>query len=245
LKKFEEVFKYTKYLSVLFVEDDRALREEIGGILEDFFAEVSYGVDGNDGLRQYKNYAKKNNRNFNLVITDIEMPHKNGLELIKEIRGLFPNQHFVVLSAYKDSEYLLDCINLGVSQYLIKPIELDDFLKVIGKISKKLQNYQTFSRINPYHLTLGKGLIWDKKEDRLTFNGKMLVLTHHECLTVKYLIQNIGYVCSVNNLVEMLKTNGTDANSDSIRNMMSRLRRKLPLDIITNVYSKGYKLEAV
>ena len=245
MKKFEEVFRYTKYLNILFIEDDKALREEVGGILEDFFAEVIYSFDGEDGLKHYKEYTSKNSRNFDLVITDIEMPHRNGLELIKEIRTFSPNQQFIVLSAYKDSTYLLDCINLGVSQYILKPIELDNFLEVMGKISKELQNDKNFTRMNPFLLTLGKGLVWDKKENRLTYNGKMLVLTGNEYLTLKHLVLNIGYTCSIDNLTEMLKINSVDANGDSIRNMMSRLRRKLPLDVIDNVYSKGYKLEKI
>jgi len=245
LRNFEEVFKYTKYLNVLFIEDDRALREEVGGILEDFFANVTYSIDGEDGLYSYKKYAKENKRNFDLVITDIEMPYRNGLELIKEIHKFSPHQQFVVVSAYKDSAYLLDCINLGVSQYILKPIELDNFLEVMGKISKKLQNNKSFTKKNPFLLTLAKGLVWDKKEERLTYNGKMIVLTHNEHLTLKYLVQNIGYTCSIESLIEMLNLDTIDANGDSIRNMMSRLRRKLPLDIIVNVYSKGYKLENI
>lgn len=245
MNSFEDVYQYTKYLNILFVEDDEALRSVAGQLLEDLFATVSYSADGQDALENYNQYLVDMKKPYDLVITDIEMPNKNGIELIKNIQENSPEQPFVVVSGYRDSHYLLECINLGVSQYILKPIEFDNFFEVMGKVAQKILSKDDFKESNPDQITLCENLVWNKKESRLSYNNKMITLTKNEQLSIEFLIQNLDYICSIDAIIEILGNQNTKTNNESVRNMMSRLRKKLPCDLIKSIYGKGYKLAKV
>jgi len=132
----DALIKRTKRLSVLYVEDSKETREVACEFLEIFFGNIITAVDGEDGWKKY------NSQQFDLVLTDIEMPKKNGLELISQIRETNPHIPLLVLSAYSDEKYFLEAIKCGLDAYLLKPFEMDQFISVIFKIVKKLDDEQ-------------------------------------------------------------------------------------------------------
>lgn len=132
----DALIKQTKRLSVLYVEDAKETREVACEFLEIFFGNIVTAVDGEDGWQKY------NSQQFDLVLTDIEMPKKNGLELISQIRETNPHIPLLVLSAYSDEKYFLEAIRCGLDAYLLKPFEMDQFISVIFKIVKKLDDEQ-------------------------------------------------------------------------------------------------------
>lgn len=93
------------------------------------FHHVSYAVDGEEGIEMYQQ------REYDIVITDIEMPNKNGLEMIEEIRKVNPDQQIIVTSGYDDVKYLMPLINMGIDRFHIKPFDRKDFLLSIYKIT--------------------------------------------------------------------------------------------------------------
>ena len=125
----KEITFYTNQLSVLYVEDNTDLREQTVGFLNKVFNHVSYAVDGEEGIEMYQQ------REYDIVITDIEMPNKNGLEMIKEIRKANSDQQIIVTSGYDDVKYLIPLINMGIDRFHIKPFDRKDFLLSIYKIT--------------------------------------------------------------------------------------------------------------
>ena len=71
--------KYSKDISILFVEDDLSIRTEIKELLEEIFSIVYVAVDGKDGLEKYLDFYKKNSVYFDLVLSDIQMPNMDGI----------------------------------------------------------------------------------------------------------------------------------------------------------------------
>ena len=130
-------------LNLLYVEDDVEARVAMFEILQRFFKEITIGIDGKDGLEKFKNNS------FDLIITDINMPHMTGIEMLREIRAFDMSIPVIVLSAHNESEFFLQTLKLGVDDYVLKPLEYDQFLgslqKVVEKIDlkKQLQKYQT------------------------------------------------------------------------------------------------------
>ena len=135
---FKEIYKYSKDLNILYVEDDLDSLESTKLILESFFNSVEAAVDGVDGLQKYINYKDKTSNFYDLVVTDINMPRKNGLEMITDIKKLNSYQSIIVISAYNDSDRLIELIREGISNFITKPIMPNQLMQIIYKISQSL-----------------------------------------------------------------------------------------------------------
>jgi YesN/AraC family two-component response regulator len=107
-------------ITVLYVEDDTSVQEA----MESFFGfrvKKSYvAFDGEEGLALFKKHKDE----IQVVVTDIQMPHMDGLEMISKIQQIEPNMRFIITTAFDDTKYLLKSIELGVNAYLTKPIDL-------------------------------------------------------------------------------------------------------------------------
>ena len=127
-----EVRRWTSELTVLVVEDDQVLRESFQQMLSYLFAEVDVAVDGQDALDQ------RVKKPYDIVFTDLNMPRMSGFRLIQKIRQQSPQQPIVVISAH---EYEIFQQELAVQEvnYLIKPIILEELLKVVIPIGQSLQ----------------------------------------------------------------------------------------------------------
>ena len=106
--------KYT----VLCVEDESGIRENMVEILEEFFKEVLVASDGIEALEIFKN------KKVDLLITDINMPFLNGLELIKKVKVQLPELPVLIMSACSESEFFLQSIKLNVDGYILKPVDI-------------------------------------------------------------------------------------------------------------------------
>ncbi|MDA3909587.1 MAG: EAL domain-containing protein, partial [Sulfurimonas sp.] len=122
----------TKKLSILYVEDDKIARDSTVKFLETFFFKIDIAVDGEQA------YAKKHLKKYDLIITDINMPKLNGLELIEKIRRDDHAIPILILSAYDDKEYFVQSVKFGVDGYILKPVELGQFYVIISKIVKRI-----------------------------------------------------------------------------------------------------------
>ncbi|MEA3498147.1 MAG: hybrid sensor histidine kinase/response regulator [Campylobacterota bacterium] len=133
----KELLKTTKDLNILYVEDEVQIRDEISDILKTFFKSVIVAYDGEDGLNKFTQY-NKTKENIDLVITDINMPKVNGIELIQNIRKINNEISILVISAHNDTSYFLDTIKLGIDGYILKPLESDQLFISIQKVAEKI-----------------------------------------------------------------------------------------------------------
>ena len=131
--EINKILSLTKKLNVLFVEDDNDSREEISKILKKFFNKVIIAVDGEDGLEKFKQ------EKIDLVITDINMPKLNGLDMIIKIKEIKSDINTIILSAYNETEYFINAILIGVNGFLLKPFVLDQFISTLQRIYKNLE----------------------------------------------------------------------------------------------------------
>ena len=136
-----ELVKLSHGLSVLYVEDDAEIREEMYEILEDFFNVVILAENGEDGLDKFGHHKKETGAYPDIVITDINMPKSNGVTMSKKMLERNSEQLIVVLSAHNESHYLLDLINIGIDHYLVKPIRSEQLLQTLQRAAKKI-NYR-------------------------------------------------------------------------------------------------------
>lgn len=123
---------YLKTLEILYVEDEEAVRDLIEKRLAKHFGKIHSAPNGEVGLYKYDSYRPK------IVVTDIRMPIMNGIEMLQNIKEKNPEVKAIVTTAYSDSEYMLQSIDLGVDKYIIKPVNVDSLLKAVKKLATNL-----------------------------------------------------------------------------------------------------------
>lgn len=241
----QNIYKQTKSLSVLFVEDDLQLRIRTAEILEDYFYCVDVAVDGLDALERYKHYHELKHTYYDLVISDIQMPRMDGVELTTQIYTLHADQIIVILSGHTQSDYLLALINLGVAQFITKPIDYQQMLDTLGSIASKI-NLAPKLAIKPSHIvTLSEEVFWDKEKSLLSSNGSDVALTKYEIHLMHLFISKFEYVCSTDEILSHFYLSDIDMSFESLRGMMMRLRKKLPTGVLVSVYGLGYRLSRI
>jgi len=126
-----EIIHYSQNLKLLYVEDNEDAREMTAMILEDFFDDITVAVDGEDGLEKF------HQEKFDLIITDINMPRLNGLELCQKVRESDQEIPIIILSAHNEDSFFMESIKYGVDGYLLKPIDIDQLTTLIFKVIQK------------------------------------------------------------------------------------------------------------
>ncbi|MDR3177443.1 MAG: response regulator transcription factor [Campylobacteraceae bacterium] len=223
-----EIQNPLKKLSVLYVEDEVDIRKSLTNAIEDEFAKFITAADGNEGLKKFKKFEP------DIVITDILMPIKDGLEMAKEIKAISKDTVIVILSAFSEKERLFKAIDVGVDKYLIKPVHPDELLSLLTNIA-----VQKFSISNI--VEIGRGYEFDKNKKVLLKNGKTIVLTKKEIFFVAFLVGHLGTFALHEDIKRSVWAN-KKVNDAAIRTFVKRIREKTDRDFIKNVPALGYKI---
>lgn len=127
---------FLKKLTILFIEDDNLARTQLEKILKRLFKEV---VVAKNGLEGYQTYQERriNDKSVDLILSDINMPQMNGIEMLEKIREHDADTPIIFSTARSETEYLLKAISLQVEHYALKPIDLEDIVSRIEKVCEK------------------------------------------------------------------------------------------------------------
>jgi len=236
----KELLQYTKELSLLFVEDHLELRVNTTEILKNFFKNVDSAEDGEEALLLYKD-AHKNSTPYDLVLTDIQMPKMDGVVLTEKIYEINPDQTVVVLSAHDESTYLLPLINLGIEQFIKKPIDYQELLKVLLNIAKVSTNSIPKNQATR-DILFNNNFSFNKDTKILLHDGESVYLTKYELIFLELLTQSSGKIFSNEDIVSYFNNINENIDPQNIRKLVSKLRKKLPEDTLESIYGVGYRL---
>lgn len=134
MERLHDLVELGKGLRVLYVEDDENLRLETTKIIERIFDMVDVATNGNEGLDAFKTTS------YDLIITDIEMPHNNGIEMSRDIRQIDKNTPIVVVSAYSNVDYFMEAISIGIDYYILKPIQMPHLIDTLYSAVKRVND---------------------------------------------------------------------------------------------------------
>lgn len=148
IKQLQKLQKGRDSRSVLLVDDDKELALSLSKLLKPFFLNCVIAHDGKEALELFQEHLKKNNP-FTLVITDLELPKKGGLSLIKEIRKAVLDEPIIILSAYDSAEFMAEAIALEVQAYLLKPLSMPKLFSTLQKIFDKVEDELQENQIDP------------------------------------------------------------------------------------------------
>ncbi len=119
-------------IRILFVEDEQDLVTIISDTLTKLKANFETANNGQLALDKFKEF-----NDFDLIVTDINMPVMNGLELIKNIRDINKDIPVIIMSAHTEPEYIKSAEELGVDNYLLKPFDFIKFINLISELEFK------------------------------------------------------------------------------------------------------------
>lgn len=135
IEEFLELVPFAKELNILFVEDNEEVQTQTKKMLDNIFNNIKVVSNGADALELYEQ-----NRDYDIVITDISMPKMNGTALCSKILELDKEQLIIVISAYSNHEMIKQLLSMGVQKYIQKPIDNQGLIDSLVSILKVLKN---------------------------------------------------------------------------------------------------------
>jgi len=220
-----------KKSSILYIEDDEITRENISSYLKRVCKNLYIAKDGKEGLSKFKEYEPE------IIITDIEMPHLNGLEMAKKIRNISKTTQIIITSAYTDQEYLMAAVNLQLIQYIVKPISLP-------KLTNALKDCESFlDETIDTRKYLGQDMFYDIYTKEFVKNNEIISLSKIERSFLELLLKNTPAPTSYDAIENEVYDFATSRNA--IKLLVKSLRAKLCKDAITNLSGFGYNINLV
>jgi DNA-binding response OmpR family regulator len=219
-------------LKILIIEDEEDLANALArGLKKNNYA-VDIANDGQEGL------DLKFINEYDLIILDINLPSKDGFQILSEIRKIDEECKILILSAKSDFEQRIKGLDMGANDYLVKPFDFGELSARIRALLRR--NFEQKS----VELTCENIKIDIASREAYTIEGIPLELSPKEFAILEYLIINKGKVISSEELIEHIWDSDSDMFSNAIKVHISTLRKKLgnycEKEIILNRRGVGY-----
>jgi len=208
-----------KDISILYVEDNEDIRKAFSKYLSKIFDHITVCENGLEGLEKYEEKI------FDIIITDINMPLLDGLSMSKKIKEIDEYQHIIIVSAYKEIENYMEAINIGVEGYILKPIQYHQVNLLLYKIITQINSY----KLNEEYKNNLKKLVEIKTEEikKQYITDRLTGLKNRALLDKNLLSKNIKTLILLNiDNFNMLNNSYGFSFSDDILIEVSRLLEK-------------------
>lgn len=216
---------------ILFIEDDEPQARLICGFLEKYFKNIDVEKNGKIGFQKFL----KDRNKYDVIITDINIPDIDGIELAKEVRRVDKRIPIIAISAYDDKEYLLGAINSGINKYILKPFKMEELYNAITECMFDLSEKKIF---RTYYKN--QKIIFDYLNRRIVADDKSVRLTHKESEFLMILIMLKNFIVTYDEVKDLIWKK--EVSNDTLYSFVKRLRKKLPAPIVKTVSKNGYKL---
>jgi DNA-binding response OmpR family regulator len=215
-------------LHILLVEDD----DELAARLERGLGQAGFVVerasDGHDGLELAQQPQ------MDVIVLDLGLPGKSGLEVLREIRSFGVTTPVLVLTARGTWADKVGGLNDGADDYLTKPFHLPELIARLNALRRRTGGHASNTLVfEDLSLNVASG--------EVTRNGEPLDLTALELRMLKYFMHRVRHVVSQSDLVDHLYSVDDMRESNTIEVYISRLRRKIGPEKIKTIRGLGYR----
>jgi len=220
--------------SILYVEDNKTVRENYVNYLKRFYKVVYEASNAEDAYQIFK--SKKPD----ILVIDINLPGKSGIEFLRSVRAFDHSVKAIMLTAMSDVETLMRASELKLTKYLVKPISREELKDALGIAVKEIVNYTTYAnRI----IHIQDELYWDRDKEKLIAEGHEIFLTRKERELLVLLFANVNSVVTSEDIIYELWYDYDNSKMTSLKTLVKTLRKKLPHNFVKNVFGIGYKVE--
>ncbi|MEX6724876.1 response regulator [Parapedomonas caeni] len=217
-------------MRLLLVEDEPALQRQLKTALEGVGYAVDAAGDGEDG------HFLGATETYDAVILDLGLPKIDGITVLERWRRDGRAMPVLVLTARDSWSDKVAGLDAGADDYLAKPFQMEELLARVRALIRRTSGLAS-SEIEAGPVVL------DTRSSRVTVNGEAVRLTAQEYKLLAYLMHHKGKVISRTELTEHIYDQDFDRDSNTIEVFVTRIRKKLGVDLIRTVRGLGYCLE--
>ena len=227
----------SKNFNTLYVEDNDKVRIQTSKMLNNLLPNIVEANNGAHAIEIYQEHLNnKDLKDFDLIITDIQMPEKNGLDMIKAIRKINKSVLIIIFSAYSNSDYFLEAIKIGVDGYILKPYSI---IQINDVLINTLKKHEFKSIIN-----LTMNYQWCNINKVLKKDKESIKLSKNEIKLLEFLLSSQESI-KASDQIENFIFDDFISNNKRVRNLISRLNNKLETNIIESIYAEGYRIKTI
>jgi two-component system alkaline phosphatase synthesis response regulator PhoP len=218
---------------ILIVDDEPDILEILEYNLQNEGYETSLAKDGEEGLQKAKLFKP------DLIILDVMMPIKNGMDVCKILRSLpgFKETIIVFLTALNDEFSHVKGLELGADDYISKPVTPKILISKVNALFRRFSQPETSTILNINNLTI------DPVQFLVEYKGEQILLAKKEFELLYLLASKPGRVFLRNEILSQIWGTEVIVGDRTIDVHIRKIRQKLELDCITTVKGVGYKFE--
>jgi len=222
-------------LKLFLCEDD----ENLGMLLREYLQAKGFDTDlYPDGEAGYKGFIKEK---YDLCVVDVMMPKKDGISLVKDIRGVNSDIPIIFLTAKNMKDDILDGFKAGADDYITKPFSMEELVLRIEAIFRRVKGKKVKDQ-QIYHFG---NMVFDTQKQILTINDQSTKLTTKESELLGLLCAHANEILERNHALKQIWVDDNYFNARSMDVYITKLRKLLKpaneIEII-NIHGKGYKL---
>jgi len=218
-----------KNFTILYVEDEEMVRKNAVEFLQRVCKKVFQAKDGKEAIKIWTQEKP------DIIITDINMPRLNGLDMAAYIRAEDKDVQIIVATAHSDTEYLLRAVELQLVKYIIKPITKD---KLIHALEMSIELIKDKSK---FVLQLSQECSYNAYDKTILKDGVEIKLTKNETLFLDLLAHHSSRVVNYVEIEDAIWAYD-GMSQDAIRSLVRGLRKKIPEGAVENISGIGYKI---
>ena len=219
-------------MRVLLVEDDAMM----GQAVKVAISQAGYAVDLIYSAEDAE--AALDTTPYDLVVLDISLPGKSGLEMVSGLRKRRKDVPVLALTARDTTKQKVEGLNAGVDDYLVKPFELEELLARMQALFRRSQGRQT-PLIKNGTITLNTTARTVQK------NGKAVDVSAREFAILAILMENLGKVMNKQEIEDKMYGWDIEIESNAVEVHISHLRKKLGNTLIRTIRGMGYIVEKI
>ncbi len=221
--------------TILIVEDDEIALVSLSNILKRYFKKVLIATNGHEASDCVMSHS------IDIILTDMRMPEQDGIGFIQQIRDEAFETPVIFMSAYADAQTLLKAIPLKITDYLIKPIEINKVLTLCSRLVQEKIDRHEKQRIQKYTYRLKNGIAIDLGDKTVHHDNEMILLTKKEFELLSLFLKNRNAVLTKNQ-IEYALWSGEMVSESSVKTLIKKLREKIGEESIQTVKNIGYKI---